>query len=115
MNTDHSLDGPENPDSAPPPSDPQRLQQRYERWRQLYRNQEQAQAEWLEAETLFHELSAYYQSVQWREDHASNVPIECNHGEYCITSEDTLWDMLSDRDRLALRWARLGVDSLERK
>ncbi|WP_220463665.1 DUF4298 domain-containing protein [Sediminihaliea albiluteola] len=70
--------------------DPQTLQQKYERWRELQRKQEQAQAEWLEAEGLLRELHAYYQSAQWREDHAKRVPIECNNGEYCITSEDTL-------------------------
>lgn len=95
--------------------DPQTLQQKYERWRELHRKQEQAQAEWLEAERLLHQLHAYYQSAQWREDHANRVPIECSNGEHCITSEDTLWDMLTDRDEVAIRWMRLGLDALERK
>ncbi|WP_222565721.1 DUF4298 domain-containing protein [Novilysobacter antarcticus] len=97
-----------------PQYDPQALQQKYERWRELHRQQEQAQAQWLEAEALLHELQAYYQSLQWREDHANNVPIECNNGEYCILSEDTLWNMLTDRDEVAKRWMRLGLDAFDR-
>ena len=95
--------------------DPQALQQKYERWRELRRRQEEAQTQWLEAEALLHELQAYYQSVQWREDHANNVSLECKEGEYSILSEDTLWDMLTDRDELSIRWMRLGLDALERK
>lgn len=95
--------------------DPQTLQQKYERWRELHRKQEEAQTQWLEAEALLHELKAYYQTAQWHEDRANNVPIECNGDEYCITGEDTLWDMLTDRDDLAIRWMRLGLDAFERK
>lgn len=95
--------------------DPQTLQQKYERWRELRRQQEQAQTQWLEAEALVHELQTYYQSAQWREDHANDVPIQCNNGEYCITGEDTLWDMLTDRDDLAKRWMRLGLDAFDGK
>lgn len=98
-----------------PQYDPQALQQKYERWRELHRQQEQAQTQWLAAEALFHELQAYYQSAQWRGDHANDVQIECNNGEYCITSEDTLWNMLTDRDDLAKRWMRLGLDAFDRK
>lgn len=98
-----------------PQYDVQTMQQKYERWRELHRQQQRAQTEWVEAEGLLHELHAYYQSVQWREDHANGVSIECKDGEYCITSEDTLWDMLTDRDEVSIRWMRLGLDALERK
>ena len=95
--------------------DPQAMQQNYEAWCELHRQQEQAQIQWLEAEALLHELQAYYQSPQWREDHANDVPIHCRNGEYCILSEDTLWDMLTDRDETALKWMRLGMDTFDRK
>lgn len=97
-----------------PRYDPQAMQQKYERWRQLHRQQEQAQKQWLEAQALLHELQAYYQSPQWREDHANNVSLECN-GEYSILSEDTLWDVLVDRDEVAKRWMRLGLDAFDGK
>ncbi len=95
--------------------DPQEMQRKYEEWRELLRQQRQAQEQWLDAEALLHELQAYYQSLQWREDHANDVPIHCRNGEYCILSEDTLWDMLTDRDETALRWMRLGMDTFDRK
>ncbi len=105
----------QKPESNMPQYDVQTMQQKYERWRELHRLQERAQTEWAEAEGLLHELQAYYQSVQWREDHANGVPVECKGGEYCITSEDTLWNMLTDRDEVAIRWMRLGLDAIERK
>ncbi len=97
-----------------PQYDPQAMQQKYERWRHLHRQQEEAQKQWLEAQALLHELQAYYQSPQWREDHANNLPLEC-HGEYSILSEDTLWDVLVDRDEVAKRWMRLGLDAFDGK
>jgi hypothetical protein len=42
------------------------------------------------------------------------VSLEC-HGEYSILSEDTLWDVLVDRDEVAKRWMRLGLDAFDGK
>jgi hypothetical protein len=39
-----------------PQYDPQAMQRKYERWRQLHRQQEEAQKQWLEAQALLHEL-----------------------------------------------------------
>lgn len=93
--------------------DTQEMQLKYERWRELYRHQIEAQKKWLEAEALLTELQAYYQSPKWRQDYDNNVPVDCNNGEYCVTNEDTLWDMLIDRDEQAKRWIRLGLDAID--
>lgn len=93
---------------------PQELQQKYEKWRDLYHQQAEAQKQWLEAEALFDQLTMYYQSPQWMEDHKRDLSVDCSGQEYSILSEDALWNMLTDRDELAKRWIRLGLDAIDK-
>lgn len=96
-------------------SDPQDLQQKYERWSQLYQQQLEAQQQFLEAEKLFDELQGYYLSPQWVADREADLPIEHSGEAHSIFSEDALWSMLTDRNELAMKWMRLGLDAIDRE
>lgn len=95
--------------------DPQQLQQKFERWSELYQEQLQAQQRFQEAEALYAELQAYYQSPQWMADHEANPQLQYSGDVHSIFSEDALWNMISDRNELAIQWMRLGLDALENK
>ena len=94
---------------------PQELQQKYEEWCELHRKQLEAQQQFLHAETLLNELKDYYLNPQWMADREADLPIEHSGKEHSIFSEDALWNMLTDRDELARRWMRLGLDAIDRK
>ena len=94
---------------------PQELQQKYEEWCELHRKQLEAQQQFLQAETLLNELKDYYLNPQWRADREADLPIEHSGKEHSIFSEDALWNMLTDRDELARRWMRLGLDAIDNK
>jgi len=94
---------------------PQELQQKYEQWRALYRQQLKAQQQFLQAEALQNELKDYYLDPQWMADREADLPIEHSGDEYSIFSEDALWNMLSDHDELSRKWMRLGLDAIDRK
>ncbi|KAA0921583.1 DUF4298 domain-containing protein [Psychrobacter sp. ANT_H56B] len=94
---------------------PQELQQKYEEWCALYRQQLKAQQQFLQAEALLNELKDYYLNPQWMADREADLPIEHSGKEHSIFSEDTLWNMLTDRDELARQWMRLGLDAIDRK
>lgn len=93
---------------------PQELQQKYEQWCELYRQQVQAQAQFVQAEALLGELKGYYFSPQWMTDRAQDLPIEHSGEEYSIFSEDALWNMLTDQNELARQWMRLGLDAIDK-
>ncbi len=95
--------------------DPQDLQQKYERWSQLYQQQLEAQQQFLEAENLFNELQAYYLNPQWMADREQDLPIEHSGEAHSIFSEDALWSMLTDRNELAMKWMRLGLDAIDKE
>ena len=94
---------------------PQELQQKYEEWCELHRKQLEAQQQFLEAEKLFDELQAYYLNPQWMADREQDLPIEHSGEAYSIFSEDALWSMLSDRNELARKWMRLGLDAIDKE
>ena len=94
---------------------PQELQQKYEQWRALYRQQLKAQQQFLQAEALLNELKDYYLNPQWMTDREADLPIEHSGKEHSIFSEDALWSMLSDHDELARKWMRLGLDAIDKK
>ena len=94
---------------------PQELQQKYEEWCELHRKQLEAQQQFLQAETLLNELKDYYLNPQWMADREADLPIEYSGKEHSIFSEDALWNMLTDRDELARRWMRLGLDAIDKK
>ncbi|MBA2056713.1 DUF4298 domain-containing protein [Psychrobacter cryohalolentis] len=94
---------------------PQELQQKYEQWCALYRQQLKAQQQFLQAEALLNELKDYYLNPQWMADREADLPIEYSGKEYSIFSEDALWNMLTDHDELARKWMRLGLDAIDRK
>ncbi|WP_440825318.1 DUF4298 domain-containing protein [Psychrobacter cryohalolentis] len=94
---------------------PQELQQKYEQWRALYRQQLKAQQQFLQAEALLNELKDYYLNPQWMTDREADLSIEHSGKEHSIFSEDALWSMLSDHDELARKWMRLGLDAIDRK
>ncbi|MBO1530333.1 DUF4298 domain-containing protein [Psychrobacter sp. F1192] len=93
--------------------DPQDMQQKYEKWCQLYREQVQAQAQFAQAEALLQELKNYYFSPQWMADREADLPIEHSGETYSIFSEDGLWNSLSDHSELACKWIRLGLDAID--
>jgi len=93
---------------------PQELQQKYEQWCKLYRQQLEAQKQFLKAEALQNELKDYYLNPQWMKDHEADLPIEHSGEAHSIFSEDALWNMLTDHDELAMKWMRLGLDALEK-
>ncbi|WP_333954554.1 DUF4298 domain-containing protein [Psychrobacter sp. S4(2024)] len=94
---------------------PQELQQKYEQWCALYRQQLKAQQQFLQAEALLNELKDYYLNPQWMADREADLPIEHSGKEHSIFSEDALWNMLTDRDELARKWMRLGLDAIDKK
>ncbi|AGP47974.1 hypothetical protein PSYCG_02000 [Psychrobacter sp. G] len=94
---------------------PQELQQKYEQWRALYRQQLKAQQQFLQAEALLNELKDYYLNPQWMTDREADLSIEHSGKEHSIFSEDALWSMLSDHDELARKWMRLGLDAIDKK
>ncbi|KRG33783.1 MULTISPECIES: DUF4298 domain-containing protein [unclassified Psychrobacter] len=98
-----------------PNYNPQELQQKYEQWCKLHRQQLEAQQQFLQAEALQNELKDYYLNLQWMTDRETDLPIEHSGDEYSIFSEDALWSMLSDHDELARKWMRLGLDAIDRK
>ena len=95
--------------------DPQQLQQKFERWCELHREQVEAQQRFVEAEALYSELQAYYQDPQWMTDREEHKPIEYSGSAHSIFSEDALWNMITDRNELAIQWMRLGLDALDNK
>lgn len=95
--------------------DPQDLQQKYERWSQLYQQQLEAQQQFLEAEKLFDELQGYYLNPQWMVDREQDLPIKHSGEAHSIFSEDALWSMLTDRNELATKWMRLGLDAIDKE
>ena len=98
-----------------PNYNPQELQQKYEQWCKLHRQQLEAQQQFLQAETLLNELKDYYLNPQWMADREADLPIEHSGKEHSIFSEDALWNMLTDRDELARKWMRLALDAIDRK
>ena len=94
---------------------PQELQQKYEQWCALYRQQLKAQQQFLQAEALLNELKDYYLNPQRMSDREADLPIEHSGKEHSIFSEDALWNMLTDRDELARKWMRLGLDAIDKK
>ena len=94
---------------------PQELQQKYEQWRALYRQQLKAQQQFLQAEALLNELKDYYLNPQWMTDREADLSIEHSGKEHSIFSEDALWSMLSDHDELARKWMRLGLDAIDKE
>lgn len=94
---------------------PQDIQQKYEQYRDLYRQIEAAQEQWKQAEKLWKEVQAYYQSGQWHEDHDESPSLKVAEGEYSILGEDTIWNALQDRQQQIIDWMRLGLDSLEER
>ena len=98
-----------------PNYNPQELQQKYEQWCKLHRQQLEAQQQFLQAETLLNELKDYYLNPQWMADREADLPIEHSGKEHSIFSEDALWNMLTDRDELARQWMRLGLDAIDKK
>ena len=94
---------------------PQELQQKYEQWCELYRQQLKAQQQFLQAEALLNELKDYYLNPQWMAGREADLPIEHSGKEHSIFSEDALWNMLTDRDELARKWMRLGLDAIDKK
>lgn len=93
--------------------DPQQLQQKFEQWRKLYRQQLQAQQQWLEAEALYTELKQYYLGPDWMADFDKDLDLQYSGEAHSILSEDGLWDMISDHNELAMQWMRLGLDALD--
>ena len=51
-----------------PNYNPQELQQKYEQWCKLHRQQLEAQQQFLKAEALQNELKTYYLDPQWMTD-----------------------------------------------
>jgi len=98
-----------------PNYNPQELQKKYEQWCALYRQQLKAQQQFLQAEALLNELKDYYLNPQWMADREADLPIEHSGKEHSIFSEDALWNMLTDRDELARKWMRLGLDAIDKK
>ena len=94
---------------------PQELQQKYEQWCKLHRQQVEAQQQFLQAEALLNELKTYYLDPQWMADREADLPIEHSGEEHSIFSEDALWSMLTDHNELAMQWMRLGLDALDKK
>ncbi len=94
---------------------PQELQQKYEQWCKLHRQQVEAQQQFLQAEALLNELKTYYLDPQWMADRKADLPIEHSGEEHSIFSEDALWSMLTDHNELAMQWMRLGLDALDKK
>ena len=94
---------------------PQQLQQKFERWSELHQEQLQAQQRFKEAEALYTELQAYYQSPQWMADHEAELQLQYSGSAHSIFSEDALWNMISDRNEVAIQWMRLGLDALDNK
>lgn len=94
---------------------PQELQQKYEEWCELHRQQLEAQQQFLKAEALQNELKDYYLNPQWMADREADLPIEHSGQAHSIFSEDALWSMLSDHDELARKWMRLGLDAIDKK
>ena len=94
---------------------PQELQQKYEQWCKLYRQQLEAQEQFAQAEALLNDLKAYYLDPQWMKDREADLPIEHSGEAHSIFSEDALWSMLTDHDELAMKWMRLGLDALEKR
>ncbi|MDN5561619.1 DUF4298 domain-containing protein [Psychrobacter immobilis] len=94
--------------------DVQELQKKFERWHSLHEQIQQAQEKWLEADTLLSELLTYYQSEQWFDDHDSNLMVDCAAGVHSITSEDALWNALTEHREQAVRWMKLGLDVIEK-
>lgn len=94
-------------------ANPQDLQQKYEQWCKLYRQQLEAQQQFLQAEALFRELKDYYFSPKWMADREADLPIEHSGDTYSIFSEDGLWNSLTERNELARKWIRLGLDAID--
>ncbi|WP_201587915.1 DUF4298 domain-containing protein [Psychrobacter jeotgali] len=92
---------------------PQELQKKYEEWCKLYRQQLEAQQQFVQAEALLRELKDYYFSPQWMTDREADLPIEHSGEAYSIFSEDGLWNSLTDRSELARKWIRLGLDAID--
>lgn len=92
---------------------PQELQKKYEEWCKLYRQQLEAQQQFVQAEALLRELKDYYFSPQWMADREADLPIEHSGEAYSIFSEDGLWNSLTDRNELARKWIRLGLDAID--
>ena len=92
---------------------PQKLQKKYEEWCKLYRQQVEAQQQFVQAEALLRELKDYYFSPQWMADREADLPIEHSGEAYSIFSEDGLWNSLTDRNELARKWIRLGLDAID--
>ena len=92
---------------------PQALQQQYEHCQDLHRQLIHAQQQWREAEQLWQDLSAYYQSAQWLEDYDNAPELQCREGEYSILAQDTLWNALEERRQLAIDWMKLGLKAIE--
>ncbi|MBO1516780.1 DUF4298 domain-containing protein [Psychrobacter halodurans] len=93
---------------------PQELQQKYELWCKLYRQQLEAQEQFAQAAALLNDLKTYYLDPQWMKDREADLPIEHSGEAHSIFSEDALWSMLTDHDELAMKWMRLGLDALEK-
>ncbi len=94
---------------------PQELQQKYEQWCELYRQQLEAQEQFAQAAALLNDLKTYYLDPQWMKDREADLPIEHSGEAHSIFSEDALWSMLTDHDELAMKWMRLGLDALEKR
>ncbi|MGP5542657.1 DUF4298 domain-containing protein [Psychrobacter celer] len=94
---------------------PQELQQKYEQWCKLYRQQLEAQEQFAQAAALLNDLKTYYLDPQWMKDREADLPIEHSGEAHSIFSEDALWSMLTDHDELAMKWMRLGLDALEKR
>ncbi|MGP5647991.1 DUF4298 domain-containing protein [Psychrobacter celer] len=94
---------------------PQELQQKYEQWCELYRQQLEAQEQFAQAEALLNDLKTYYLDPQWMKDREADLPIAHSGEAHSIFSEDALWSMLTDHDELAMKWMRLGLDALEKR
>ncbi|WP_367104589.1 DUF4298 domain-containing protein [uncultured Psychrobacter sp.] len=92
---------------------PQEMQRKYEEWCQLYRQQLEAQEQFVQAEKLLRELKDYYFSPVWMADREADLPIEHSGETYSIFSEDGLWNSLTDRNELARKWIRLGLDAID--
>ncbi|WP_367108468.1 DUF4298 domain-containing protein [uncultured Psychrobacter sp.] len=92
---------------------PQEMQRKYEEWCQLYCQQLEAQEQFVQAEKLLRELKDYYFSPEWIADREADLPIEHSGETYSIFSEDGLWNSLTDRNELARKWIRLGLDAID--
>ena len=94
--------------------DVQALQEKYERWHELHEQIQNTQEKWLEANALLLELQEYYQSEQWMKDHESNLMIKCADDIHAITSEDALWNALTEHREQAIRWMKLGLEVIDK-